>query len=501
MIKSKTKAKKAVLTAMLLTTASSGAFAYDRSAAEIAGDTAGGIGSASTIYGYDRYRSYGGPGFAAEDANHMHDRLRGRDARLVGHDNVKNGPDRIVDGQLIQTKYYPTGRACVEQCFDGRGSFRYLDAAGRPMQIEVPADVYDDAVREMADKIRSGRVPGVTDPAKANEIVRKGSVTFEQAKNIARFGTVESLRFDAVNGAVIATTSFGLSFAVALAADVWNGEKLDVALRNATIVGLKVGGTTFVTSVLASQLSRTALNSLLVGSTEAAVEVMGYKAAAMLANAFRSGVNIYGAAALKSAAKLLRGNIITSGITVVVLSSVDVVNIFRGRISGAQLFKNLTNTLATTAGGVGGWTGGASLGATIGSMICPGIGTGVGAFLGGLAGAFAGGSAANAATNMVLGSFIEDDAVKMTRILENEFARLAHDYLLNAREAEAVAKSLQSTVTGGTLKDMYASNDRAAFARRLLLGPVERVAANRRHIAMPAMRQVTAAMREVLEAQ
>ena len=51
------------------------------------------------------------------------------------------------------------------------------------MQIEVPADKYDDAVKAMQDRIDKGQVPGVKD---AKEIVRKGNVTYEQAKNIAK---------------------------------------------------------------------------------------------------------------------------------------------------------------------------------------------------------------------------------------------------------------------------------------------------------------------------
>ncbi len=67
--------------------------------------------------------------------------------------------------------------------------------------------------------------------------------------------------------------------------------------------------------------------------------MMGPKASAVLINAFRVGSKpIYGAAAMKAAAKLL-SNTITAGITFVVLSSFDVANIFRGRISGKQLFK------------------------------------------------------------------------------------------------------------------------------------------------------------------
>lgn len=89
---------------------------------------------------------------------------------------------------------------------------------------------------------------------------------------------------------------------------------------------------------------------------------MGPKASALLINAFRDGGNIYGAAAMKSAAKLLRGNVITAGATVVILSSFDIANIFQGRISGKQLFKNLANTATTVAGGTGGWIGGAAVG-------------------------------------------------------------------------------------------------------------------------------------------
>ena len=38
----------------------------------------------------------------------------------------------------------------------------------------------------------------------AKNIVKKGHFTYEQAKNIAKAGTVESITYDAVNGAIIA---------------------------------------------------------------------------------------------------------------------------------------------------------------------------------------------------------------------------------------------------------------------------------------------------------
>lgn len=475
-----------------------------------AGVVYGNVSNASTIYGSDKFATPRGHGFAAEQANHLYDKISHGDffgqnkVQMVGEDIdpntgriIKDGADRVVNGTNIQTKYCKTGGKCISECFEN-GKFRYLNSDGTPMQVEVPSDKYDAAVQAMENRIKNGEVPGVTDPKDAKKIVRKGHFTYEQAKNIAKAGTVESITFDAVNGAIIATSAFGISTVMSFATSVWNGEDFDVAIKNATYTGLKVGGTTFITAVLASQLSKAGLNSALVSSSEAIVSIMGPKASAMLVNAFRSGTNIYGAAAMKSAAKLLRGNAITGAVSVVVLSSVDVVNIFRGRISGKQLFKNVANTAATVAGGTAGWVGGATAGAAIGSVI-PIIGTAVGGFVGGLLGSFAAGSASSKVSNAVLGAFIEDDAEEMVSIIEKVFQNLATDYLLNQKEAEAVVDSLKNELTGGTLKDMFASSDRKAFANRLLVKHIEKEVKKRKKIVMPSDEQMRKSLRVVLE--
>ena len=480
------------------------------SGATIGGIVYGNVSNASTIYGSDKFATPRGHGFAAEQANHLYDKITNADffgqgkVQMVGEDIdpstgriIKDGADRIVNGTNIQTKYCKTGGKCISECFEN-GKLRYLNPDGTPMQVEVPSDKYDAAIQAMENRIKNGEVPGVTDPKDAKRIVRKGHFTYEQAKNIAKAGTVESITFDAVNGTIIATSAFGISTVLSFATSVWNGDSFDVAIRNATYTGLKVGGTTFITAVLASQLSKAGLNSALVSSSEAIVSIMGPKASAMLVNAFRSGSNIYGAAAMKSAAKMLRGNAITGAVSVVVLSSVDVVNIFRGRISGKQLFKNVANTAATVAGGTAGWVGGATAGAAIGSAI-PIIGTAVGGFVGGLLGSFAVGAASSKASNAVLGAFIEDDAEEMVRIIEKVFQDLATDYLLNQTEAEAVVDALKDELTGGTLKDMFASLNREAFAKELLVKHIEKEVKKRKRIVIPSDEAMKNSLRAVLE--
>ena len=455
-----------------------------------------GVGTFQTVnnqYEEEKFHARQGHGFAAERANTLYDKLTGHDAKIVGDDNAKNGADRLVDGVFIQSKYCATGSRCINECFEegGKGTFRYM-IDGKPMQIEVPSDKYDDALKAMEEKIRNGQIEGITDPEEAKNIVRKGHFTYTQAKNIAKAGTVESLTYDGINGAIIATSVFGVTAIITLATSMWNGENFEDALKIATYSGLKVGGTAFVTSILAAQLSKVGLNSALVGSSEAIVSIMGPKASAILINAFRTGAKpIYGAAAMKSAAKLLRGNAITAGVTFVVLSSVDVANIFRGRISGEQLFKNMAGTAATVGGGTGGWIAGAAAG----SAILPEVGT----VIGGIVGSIVGGSAAGKATNAVVGAFIEDDADEMVKIIQDVFIDMASEYLLSNKEAEKSVDKLQDILDGKMLKNMFASDDRRQFARDMLIPIIEKEVSKREIIREPSTEQMINCVKAVLE--
>ena len=462
---------------------------------ESAGLGIGNFGNVNKVFEEEKFHAQQGHGFAAERANNLFDKMTGHDAQILGDDNAKYGADRIVDGIYIQSKYCATGADCIRNCFEGNGSgsFKYM-VDGKPMQIEVPANekIYNDAIKAMEQKIENGQVPGVTDKSDAQKLVRKGHFTYEQARNIAKAGTVESITYDAVNGAVIATSAFGITAVLTFATSIWNGDDIQVSLKNATYSGLKVGGTAFITSILASQLSKAGLNSALVGSSEAIVRLMGPKASAVLINAFRTGAKpIYGAAAMKSAAKLLRGNAITAGVTVVVLSSVDIANIFRRRISGKQLVKNLINTTGTVTGGTAGWIAGAAAG----SAILPVGGT----IIGGIVGSLAAGGAAGKLTGKVTDAIVEDDAETMVNILQKEFEAVAEEYLLNHIEAEKCVDRLSEKLSGKVLKDMFASKNRADFARSLIIPIVEKRVAQREIIALPSKEQMVESLRIVLE--
>lgn len=459
------------------------------------------IGNQTTVNrvaGEQVFHSTGGTGFAAEAANIQAAVESGQNATHVGGNNVLNGADYIItnpDGSIIQIqcKYYSKASETIRAAFDTEtGFYRYYADIDVPMQLEVPADQYDDAILLMRTKISNGLVPGVTDPEEATNIVRKGKVTYQQAVNIAKAGTVESLVYDAKNSCVASLTSLGISAAVEFAVSVWNDEDIDVALKKSLYTGLEIGGTTFITSVLAGQLSRAGLNSLLVPSSEAIIRAIGPKAAAVIVNAGRIGMTpIYGAAAMKSAAKLLRGNVIVGTISLVIFTVPDIVNIFRGRISGAQLIKNT----ATTVAGIGGGFAGAAGGAAIGSAIFPGVGT----VIGGIVGAIGAGVGASAGADALGDIIAEDDADVMLDVITFEFQNLAEEYMINNNEAEQVSEMLSNELTAGILKDMYASKDHNAFARKLIIPFIEDVISEREKIVIPDEEKIAEEMVNVLE--
>ncbi len=439
------------------------------------------ISNAATVYGEEKFHASRGHGFAAERANTFYDRFKGHDAQLIGDNNIKDGADRIVDGINIQSKYCATGSECIRECFSD-GKFRYMNSDGTPMQIEVPFDKYDSAVQAMQERIRRGEVPNVSNPEEAKDIVRQGKFTYEQVRNIAKAATVESIAYDAVNGMIIATGAFGITTVLSFAVSVWNGDEIEIALQNAVAEGLKVSGVTLITAIFAGQLTKAGLNSMLVGVSEGMAKALGTKGYTLLANAFNSGKNIYGAATMKSMAKMLRGNIITGVASVAILSTVDVVNVFRRRISGGQLLKNVANTTATTIGGTVGWIAGSAI-----------------PIVGQIAGAFIGGTLANKATSAVLDNFVADDADAMVEIIETVFVRITMEYLLTGHEVEDTVDYMSKNISGKELKDMYASDDREYYAKMLIQTYVEQKILQREYIKDITAERLQEGLRMALE--
>lgn len=425
-----------------------------------------------------------GHGFAAERANNLSDVLKGKNATVVGDDNAKNGPDRKIinrngDVMFIQDKYYSEASRSVAAAFDEElGFYKYVDATGNPMQLEVPADQYEKAVNLMAKKIELGKVAGVTDTAEATNIVRKGKITYQQAVNLTKAGNIDSLKYDATNGMIVATSALGISFVIDYSLGKINGLDNQEALKEASLNGLKNGGYVFATYVISSQLAKTGLPKAMAPLTDAIAVNLGKGISESILQIH--GIETAELSTMqiaKQISKVMQNQIITGGVFVVVLTTPDILELFKGRISREQLLQNLVVTVFSLGGTyVGSVTGGA-----LGTIVVPGAGTMAGSLVGGVAG----GSAAAFVAKYGLKTFLKSDSDKMYEILSNEFSALSSEYIFTEQEVSELVEQVKKALTEKTLKDMYQSKDRETFAKELMQPLFEKEIASREKVVIP----------------
>ena len=98
----------------------------------------------------DKFQAAQGHGYAAEQANNLYDFLTGKDAKIVGGDNAKDGPDRMVNGVNIQTKYCHDATSSVQAAFEN-GQYRYVNAARQMNTAQTQAE---NRLHKMADDER-----------------------------------------------------------------------------------------------------------------------------------------------------------------------------------------------------------------------------------------------------------------------------------------------------------------------------------------------------------
>lgn len=396
-----------------------------------------------------------GHGFAAENANHRIDKLMMKKAELVGGDNAKNGADRLVDGASLQTKYCQTAARSVGAGFDGQnGSYKYLDAQGKPMQIEVPKDQYELAVETMKNKIKDGKVPGVSDPELAKDLVVKGHLTYDQAKNITKFGTLESVTYDIAEGAIVGAVAGGISFA--LSACVYyasTGDKKQ-ALKVAAIQGGKTFGKSLTVYVGAQQLNRVAVVQKVLSKID--VSVLSHSKRSLLQKGF-------GVSSKNSLNKALRGTVITSIVLIAVTTGPDMVKMVRRRISKAQFVKNL----AVVSSGIAGGTIGSIAGGIVFSPFGP-----ISAMLGRTAGGIIGGVISSVITNKIAGKLMEEDRVRMLKLVQRQLEYLAVSFMLTKDELQNLNNNLDQILQPKTLEIIHAAESEQRAMANFILKPI-----------------------------
>lgn len=435
-----------------------------------------------------RFSWPGGNGFAAENANTLYEGFKGINTKVVGGDNAPNGADRIIVNKdlsitQIQDKYFKTASESVGDAFEN-GTYRYMDSQGNPMLLEVPKDQYDKAVEFMAKRIEKGQVQGVTDPSEAANIVKKGPLTFKQSVNVTKFGNIDSLVYDAVNGCVVAKNAMGITFTLDFVINTINGESHEDSLKSATISSIRAGAFTGLIYVASSQLIKTGAPNIFAPAASGLTNLLGDQARPILMDLYGGGQK----ATAGAVQTLLEQQMLVQAVTLVVLSVPDVIDLFNGRISASQLAINL----GTIFGGVAGIQVGSVAGGALGSLAVPGAGTTIGAIAGGTAGGIAGSWGAST----LLSTVFEKDAEMMVDILTKQFQIKSEEYVISQEEADSITTKLQASLNDDVLKDMFQSKSRKKFANKLLTPLFEETLKERKKVHLPSFEETRTSLED-----
>ena len=375
-----------------------------------------------------------GHGHAAEYANNVIDRIKYpfQDVKQIGQNNAKNGADRQVGNQKIQTKYYARATGTVNSAFDSEsGMYKY-----KGMQLEVPKDQYDKAVELFEEKIRQGKVEGVNNPAEAKNIIRKGHITYNEAKLIAKGGNLTSIKFDAIDGAINSLPGVGISFVIVFSQAKWSGAET----KDAALMAGKAG-----------------LRTLAMGTSI-------YVASQQFAKIFTKQINDYFGKKITAEVVARRA---TPVISFAIIMGPDIFETLVGRISSQQLLKN-----AAVAGG--GMMAGAGAGAVGGAIAGP-----IGAFAGAIIGGIAGGIGAKA----IADQFIEDDRVEMFAQLKEEFIDIVMVISLSQKEFNKIQEDVFNEQLESLLKDMFQRKENSrTYAKEFVEEKVKSIIKDREQV-------------------
>ena len=362
----------------------------------------------------------------------------------------------------------------------GLKEYRYYDLkSGRPMQVEVASDQYEKAIQSMQNRIKKGQVPGVSDPEMAKTLVRKSRLTYNQAKNLAKAGTFESLTYDLATGVVSCTFAAGISSLVSFGLVFWKTKDPKKAQDAAIDTAIQVFGPAFAANLISNQIARTGLTDAMVPISEKVVEMMGDKVVNNLVNAKRALLGqskISGKSASKSFAKAFRSQFVSEGTLLIVFSVPDTYRLVTGRISGAQYTKNMVTLAASFLGTlVGNYAAGA---------IISKVGYSVNKKYGGIIGFFAGLTGASAfrvAAKKLTGLIKEDDSVIIARLINSVIANLAIEYFLSDTETNTLIEYLNADSKDicGLQRKLLTSEQQYQDVERFLTKYYEKVVSSR----------------------
>lgn len=296
--------------------------------------------------------STSGHGIMAEEAMTVIDKIMGRTAEVVGRTNEKNGADRLVCGEYYQTKFYNSGKASIDACFEDNkdgGMYRYLNDDLSPMKVEVPKDMYGEAVERFREKIINEKVPGITDPNDAENYVKAGSITYDDARALCHPLTKQSILYDMVLGLRFSALAGLLCLCLTFFFVLKKTKDKILSLKSALKSALKAFSISYICSCTLAQFSRSGWYKTLYKTIEKLVPSSSNKVAEISnAMSLAVGDTVYSvSAAVRRFSKILSMSLVINIVSLCLFIVWDIALLVLRKISSYEFLKRLIEKICT----------------------------------------------------------------------------------------------------------------------------------------------------------
>ncbi|EMY8354589.1 hypothetical protein ABCV40_005077, partial [Escherichia coli] len=285
-------------------------------------------------------------------------------------------------------------------------------------------------------------------------LIRRGHLTYTQARNITRFGTIESVTYDIAEGSVVSLAAGGISFALTASVFWLSTGDRDAALQTAAVQAGKTFTRTLAVYVTTQQLHRLSV-------VQGMLKHIDFSTASPTVRlALQKGT---GAGNISALNKVMKGTLVTSLALVAVTTGPDMIKMLRGRISGAQFIRNLAVASSCVAGGAVGSVAGGILFSPLGPF---------GALTGRVVGGVLGGMIASAVSGKIAGALVKEDRVKILAMIQEQVTWLAGSFLLTGHEIENLNANLARVIDQNALEIIFAAGIQQRAATNMLIKPL-----------------------------
>ena len=389
----------------------------------------------------------------------------------------------------IISKYNSTAQRCVDACLN-YGEIRHVNMDGSPTKIEIPRDKYEEAIKDIEQRVFNKETSPNINVETALEIFKKGNISYTQAKTLAKEGKIEGLSYYEIDGSIESDSILGISGMIEYALAIWNGVSREEALLKGITRSMKIFGTYFIDCLKIDdndkkdEYKQFVNNNNITGDYEG-IQLYRYPTNSLnyekMYNSFDTKIH--------KRNSIVNSAEIVGTITNAIFSSTDMKNVLLGETSGKSFIKKILVILLGILGGTLGWIFGSYIGKTVAGVI-PFVSQSIASILGGIIASLLIVMIFIAVSKLLLDKYIEDDTKELIDIFNQELQLAEISNMLTSKEVSLILKHITNDNIPNLLRGMKGSVNKRVTASTMINKECRFVLDARKHIIMPSEHEI-----------